>query len=84
MASRYLATVRRAMSTPASLRMSTMASSEWTSRSLASASISWRILWRTLSAEWASPPSVAWIAEVKKFEVRVPDEKRDWPNRGWF
>ena len=31
MASRYLATVRRAMSTPASLSRSTMGSSEWTS-----------------------------------------------------
>ena len=26
----------------------------------------------------------AFVQEVKKFEVRVPDEKRDWPNRGWF
>ncbi|HYV67744.1 MAG TPA: creatininase family protein [Myxococcales bacterium] len=24
------------------------------------------------------------VGEVKKMEVRVPDEKRDWPNRGWF
>ena len=24
------------------------------------------------------------VGEVKKIEVRVPDEKRDWPNRGWF
>ena len=30
-----------------------------------SASMSWRILWRTLSAEWASPPSLDWMAEVE-------------------
>src|SRR3954471_5856012 len=75
MASRYLATVRRAMSTPASLRISTIESSEWTSRSEASASISWRILWRTASAEWAPPPSGAWMGEVKKnFISKTPRE----------
>ena len=46
--------------------ISTSRSSDSTSFSVVSASISWRILWRTLSAECASPPSVAWIAEVKK------------------
>ena len=61
MASRYLATVRRAISTPASFRISTIRSSEWTAASLASASISWRMRWRTASAEWASPPDDDWM-----------------------
>ena len=66
MASRYFATVRRAMSTPVSFRISTIRSSECTSASAFSASISCLILCRTLSAEWASPPEEEAIEEVKK------------------
>ncbi|MNU11117.1 hypothetical protein D3C72_2587230 [compost metagenome] len=51
MPSRYLATVRRATSMPCSfLSMSAMVSSERISLT-ASASMSWRMRWRTASAE---------------------------------
>src|ERR1700680_3880125 len=65
-ASRYFATVRRAMSMPAARNLSTMVSSDRTS-SGRSASISCLIRWRTASAECASPPSAAAIADVKKY-----------------
>src|SRR5579864_235509 len=65
-ASRYLATVRRAMSMPASRSLSTMVSSERTSLD-GSASINCLMRWRTASAECASPPWAAAIAEVKKY-----------------
>src|SRR6266540_3426218 len=81
-ASRYFATVRRAMSIPASCSFSTMVSSDSTWPGL-SASISCLIRWRTASAEWASPPSADAMAEVKKyFSSKMPqmldavDEKR--------
>ncbi len=71
-ASRYLATVRRAMSMPASRSLSTRVSSESTSRGL-SASINCLMRWRTASAECASPPSEAAIDEVKKyFNSKMP------------
>src|SRR5712692_223043 len=71
-ASRYFATVRRAMSMPATRSFSTMVSSDSTCSGL-SASISCLIRWRTASAEWASPPSAAAIAEVKKyFSSKMP------------
>src|SRR5262245_50688499 len=71
-ASRYFATVRRAMSIPASRSFSTMVSSDSTCSGL-SASISCLMRWRTASAEWASPPSAAAIAEVKKyFSSKMP------------
>src|SRR5262249_45757631 len=71
-ASRYFATVRRAMSIPASCSFSTMVSSDSTCSGL-SASISCLIRWRTASAEWASPPSAEAIAEVKKyFSSKIP------------
>src|SRR5476651_2520760 len=71
-ASRYLATVRRAMSMPASRNLSTMVSSEST-LAAASASINWRMRWRTASAECASPPSADAIDEVKKyFSSKMP------------
>src|SRR4029453_18729367 len=66
MASRYLATVLRAMSTPAARSRSTIVSSDKMSGAL-SASISCLMRWRTDSAECASPPSAAAIAEVKKY-----------------
>ena len=65
-ASRYLATVRRAMSMPASRSRSTMVSSDNTSFAL-SASIKCLMRSRTASAECASPPSDDAIDEVKKY-----------------
>src|ERR1700685_482112 len=65
-ASRYLATVRRAISMPASRSFSTMVSSDKTSLA-GSASINCLMRWRTASAECASPPWEAAIAEVKKY-----------------
>src|SRR5918992_5692330 len=65
-ASRYLATVRRAISMPASRNLSTMVSSESTSRA-SSASINCLMRWRTASAECASPPSEDDIDDVKKY-----------------
>ena len=61
----HRATVRRAMSIPVVLRISTMASSESTFAAVSSSIIS-RMRWRTASAECASPPSAEAIAEVKK------------------
>src|SRR5215208_3586815 len=66
MASRYLATVRRAISMPASRNLSTMVSSESTSWP-SSASINCLMRWRTASAECASPPSAEEMEEVKKY-----------------
>ena len=72
MASRYFATVRRAMPMPASRSFSTIVSSDNTSAAL-SASISCLMRWRTASAECASPPLAAAIAEVKKyFSSKMP------------
>src|SRR6516162_9303076 len=65
-ASRYLATVRRAMSTPSRASSSTMRSSE-SVLSGSSASIIARIRWRTAFAECALLPPEAAIAEVKKY-----------------
>src|SRR6202049_3362431 len=65
-ASRYFATVRRAMSMPASRNFSTMVSSDSTSAA-GSASIKCLMRCRTASAECASPPWEAAIAEVKKY-----------------
>ena len=71
-ASRYFATVRRAISIPASRSFSTMVSSDRTCAGF-SASISCLMRWRTASAECASPPSAAAIAEVKKyFNSKIP------------
>src|SRR5208282_1313649 len=63
-ASRYLATVRRAMSTPSLSRISTIRSSD--STSAASESMSERMRKRTASAECASPEE-ADMDEVKKY-----------------
>src|SRR6266853_5567407 len=72
MASRYLATVRRAISMPDSRSRSTMVSSDNTSWAL-SASIRCLMRSRTASAEWASPPSYDAIDEVKKyFNSKMP------------
>ena len=65
MLSRYLATVRLAMSTPLFLSISTIASSESTSAGF-SASIISRMRSRTDSEECASPPPAAAIEAVKK------------------
>src|SRR5262245_14465243 len=65
-ASRYFATVRRAMSIPSPLSRSTILSSDNTSLA-GSASIISRIRWRTASDECESPALVAAIAEVKKY-----------------
>src|SRR5260370_41271855 len=66
-ASRYLATVRRAMSMPSRFKYSTSLSSDRTDWGT-SASMSWRIRWRTASEECTSPvPSADEIAEVKKY-----------------
>ena len=56
-ASRYLATVRRAMSTPASRRSSTIVSSDRIASALLVLDQRLRMRWRTASAEWASPPA---------------------------
>src|SRR5262249_21588238 len=65
-ASRYLATVRRAMSTPSSFKRSTILSSDNTPLG-GSASIISLMRWRTASDECASPSPAAAIAEVKKY-----------------
>ena len=71
-ASRYFATVRRAISMPVSRNRSTMVSSERIAAG-ASASISRLMWWRTASAEWASPPSAEAIEAVKKyFNSKLP------------
>jgi len=62
-ASRYFATVRRAISMPAARNFSTMVSSESTSCAL-STSMSCLMRCRTASAEWASPPSADAIAAL--------------------
>src|SRR5215470_750601 len=54
--SRYLATVRRAISTPSARRISAIRSSDSTAAS-GSASIRVRMRVRTASAEWPIPPS---------------------------
>src|ERR1700735_4582413 len=66
MASRYLATVRRAISMPVARKRSTMVSSERISAG-SSASISCLMWWRTASAEWASPRSADAMEAVKKY-----------------
>src|SRR5664279_110556 len=72
MASRYFATVRRAISMPVSRNRSTMVSSERITAG-SSASISCLMWWRTASAEWASPPSAEAIEAVKKyFSSKLP------------
>src|SRR5450631_4899644 len=71
-ASRYFATVRRAISMPDSRNRSTMVSSERI-RAGSSASISCLMWCRTASAEWASPPSADAIEAVKKyFNSKLP------------
>src|SRR5882672_1238152 len=71
-ASRYFATVRRAISIPDSRNRSTMVSSERISAG-SSASINCLMWWRTASAEWASPPSADAIDAVKKyFNSKLP------------
>src|SRR5580700_9829053 len=71
-ASRYLATVRRAISMPVARNRSTMVSSERISAG-SSASINCLMWWRTASAEWASPPSADAIDAVKKyFNSKLP------------
>src|SRR5260370_507681 len=72
MASRYLATVRRAILMPASRKCSTIVSSDIMSCT-DSASTSCLMRYRTASAECASPPFVDAIADVKKnFISKVP------------
>ena len=67
MASRYLATVRRAMSMPSARSRSTMESSDSTP-SAVSASIRSLILCRTASAEWAAAsPTPAIEAVIQRF-----------------
>src|SRR3546814_16579958 len=70
-ASRYFATVRRAMSTPSLRNRSTIVSSDSTSRPL-SASISNLMRWRTASVEWAVPLAPAMAAVKKYFNSKVP------------
>src|SRR5205085_12477393 len=65
-ASRYLATVRRAISMPSRLSCSTILSSESTALA-GSASMSSRMRWRTASEECASSPSDEAMEEVKKY-----------------
>ena len=65
-ASRYLATVRRAISIPSRFNCSTILSSESTPLA-GSASMSSRMRWRTASEECASSPSDDAMAEVKKY-----------------
>src|SRR5438477_286187 len=64
-ASRYFATVRRAMSMPSAPNMVTIRSSDKTSS--CSFPMSSRIRSLTASAECASPPSTAWMDDVKKY-----------------
>ena len=72
MASRYFATVRRAISMPVARNRSTMVSSDRIAEAL-SASISSLMWWRTASAECASPPSADAIEAVKKyFNSKLP------------
>ena len=72
MASRYFATVRRAISMPDARNRSTMVSSDRIAAGL-SASISCLMWWRTASAECASPPSAEAIEAVKKyFNSKLP------------
>ncbi len=73
MASRYFATVRRAMSTPSVFKRSTIMSSDRMEFGT-SPSISCLIRCRTASDEWASPsPSAAAIDDVKKYlSSRMP------------
>ena len=66
-ASRYLATVRRAMSKPFALAASRRAGRRRGSRSGSSAAISALIWLFTASAETASPPSALWMPLVKKY-----------------
>ena len=76
-ASRYFATVRRAMSTPSRCSSSTIRSSDSVS-SAGSPSIRPRMRKRTASAECASPPPEAGIAEVKKiFQLEQAARRRD-------
>ena len=71
-ASRYLATVRRAMSMPALRSSSTIESSDSTLSALSS-SIICLMRCRTASAECASPPSAEAMEEVKKyFSSKMP------------
>ena len=76
MASRYLATVRRAMSIPAPRSRSTMVSSDSTSCAF-SASIRRLMRSRTASAEWDSPPSDAAIADVYRGPLEQFVARRD-------
>src|SRR5258705_10238502 len=72
MASRYFATVRRAISMPVARNRSTMVSSDRIADGL-SASINCLMWWRTASAECASPPSADAIDAVKKdFNLKMP------------
>ena len=66
MASRYFATVRRAISIPSARRRSTIVSSDKTF-ALSSPSISFLIRSRTASAEWLSPAPVPAIEVLKKY-----------------
>ena len=61
-----------------------MRSSDSTSLAACSASISWRILWRTLSAEWASPPSAEAIGMHESTVSRVTTNKYIATPRGLF
>src|ERR1700730_4895865 len=66
--SRYLATVRRAITMSATFRRATMTSSDRTSLG-SSASIICLILKRTDSAEWASPAPFEAIGVEKKYFI---------------